>query len=156
MKIHLIAVGKKMPEWINAGYAEFSKRMPPELQINLIEITPSIRNKTTPIEKNIKEEGERIQSAIPANSKLIVLDEKGKNFSSIDLSRKIEGWLPMGQDISLVIGGADGIDPEIKQQADEKWSLSSFTLPHALVRVVVAEQLYRAWSILQGHPYHRE
>jgi len=156
MKVHLIAVGKKMPEWINAGYAEFSKRMPPELQINLIEITPSTRNKSTPIEKNIKEEGERIQSAIPANSKLIVLDEKGKNFSSIDLSRKIEGWLPMGQDISLVIGGADGIDPEIKQQADEKWSLSSFTLPHALVRVVVAEQLYRAWSILQGHPYHRE
>jgi 23S rRNA (pseudouridine1915-N3)-methyltransferase len=156
VKIHLIAVGKKMPKWINTGYAEFSKRMPPELQINLIEITPSTRNKSTTIEKNIKEEGDRIQSAIPANSKLIVLDEKGKNFSSIDLSRKIEGWLPMGQDIALVIGGADGIDPEIKQQADEKWSLSSFTLPHALVRVVVAEQLYRAWSILKGHPYHRE
>jgi 23S rRNA (pseudouridine1915-N3)-methyltransferase len=156
LKVHLIAVGKKMPEWINTGYAEFSKRMPPELQINLIEITPSTRNKSTPIQKNIKEEGARIQSAIPTNSKLIVLDEKGKNFSSIDLSKKIEGWLPMGQDISIVIGGADGIDPEIKQQADEKWSLSSFTLPHALVRVVIAEQLYRAWSILQGHPYHRE
>jgi len=156
MKIHLIAIGKKMPDWINSGYTEFSKRMPPELQINLIEITPSIRNKTTPIEKNIKEEGERIKSAIPTNSILIVLDEKGKNFSSIDLSRKMENWLPMGQDIALIIGGADGIDPEIKQQADEKWSLSSFTLPHALVRVVVAEQLYRAWSILKGHPYHRE
>jgi len=145
-----------MPDWVNSGYAEFSKRMPPELQINLIEITPSIRNKTTPIEKNIKEEGERIQSVIPANSRLIVLDEKGKNFSSIDLSKKMEGWLPMGQDIVLVIGGADGIDPKIKQQADENWSLSSFTLPHALVRVVVAEQLYRAWSILKGHPYLRE
>ena len=156
MKIHLIAVGKKMPEWINNGYTEFSKRMPPELQINLIEITPSTRNKSTPIEKNIKEEGERIQSAIPTNTKLIVLDEKGKDFSSIELSKKIEDWLPMGQDIALVVGGADGIDPDIKQQADEKWSLSSFTLPHALVRVVVAEQLYRAWSILQGHPYHRE
>jgi 23S rRNA (pseudouridine1915-N3)-methyltransferase len=156
LKIHLIAVGKKMPEWINTGYAEFSKRMPPELQINLIEITPSVRNKSTPIEKNIKEEGESIQSAIPANSKLIVLDEKGKYFSSIDLSKKMEGWLPMGQDISIVIGGTDGIDPMIKQQADEKWSVSSFTLPHALVRVVVAEQLYRAWSIMKGHPYHRE
>ena len=156
MKVHLIAVGKKMPEWINSGYAEFSKRMPPELQIDLIEITPSVRNKTTPTEKNIKEEGKRIQSAIPANSRLIVLDEKGKNFSSIALSKKMESWLPMGQDIVLVIGGADGIDPKIKQQADEKWSLSSFTLPHALVRVVVAEQLYRAWSILKGHPYHRE
>jgi len=156
MKVHLIAVGKKMPEWINSGYAEFSKRMPPELQIDLIEITPSVRNKTTPTEKNIKEEGNRIQSAIPANSRLIVLDEKGKNFSSIALSKKMESWLPMGQDIVLVIGGADGIDPKIKQQADEKWSLSSFTLPHALVRVVVAEQLYRAWSILKGHPYHRE
>ncbi len=156
MKVHLIAIGKKMPEWINSGYAEFSKRMPPELQIDLIEITPSVRNKTTATEKNIKEEGKRIQSAIPANSRLIVLDEKGKNFSSIALSKKMESWLPMGQDIVLVIGGADGIDPKIKQQADEKWSLSSFTLPHALVRVVVAEQLYRAWSILKGHPYHRE
>ncbi len=152
MKIHLIAVGKKMPDWINTGYSEFSKRMPPELQINLIEITPSTRNKSTSIEKNIKEEGERIQSAIPDNSKLIVLDEKGKDFSSIALSKEMESWLPMGQDISIVIGGADGIDPVIKQQADEKWSLSSLTLPHALVRVVVAEQLYRAWSIMKGHP----
>jgi len=156
LKIYLIAVGKKMPEWINTGYAEFSKRMPPELQINLIEITPSVRNKSTPVEKNIKEESARIQTAIPANSRLIVLDKKGKNFSSVALSEKMESWLPMGQDISIVIGGADGIDPVIKQQADEKWSLSSFTLPHALVRVVVTEQLYRAWSILQGHPYHRE
>jgi len=156
MKIYLIAVGKKMPEWINAGYSEFSKRMPPELQINLIEITPSTRNKSTSLEKNIKEEGERIQSAIPDNSKLIVLDEKGKDFSSIALSKEMESWLPMGQDISIVIGGVDGIDPVIKQQADEKWSLSSLTLPHALVRVVVAEQLYRAWSIMKGHPYHRE
>ncbi len=145
-----------MPEWINTGYTEFSKRMPPELQINLIEITPSLRKKSTPVEKNIKEEGARIQTAIPANSRLIVLDEKGKIFNSIELSKIIESWLPMGQDISIVIGGADGIDPVIKQQADEKWSLSSFTLPHALVRVVIAEQLYRAWSILQGHPYHRE
>jgi len=156
MRIHLIAVGKKMPEWVNSGFSEFSKRMPPELQINLIEITPSVRNKTTPIEKNIKEEGERIQSAIPSNSRLIVLDEKGKNFSSVDLSKKMESWLPMGQDISIVIGGADGVDNVIKQQAVEKWSLSSLTLPHALVRVVVAEQLYRGWSILKGHPYHRE
>ena len=156
MRIHLIAVGKKMPEWVNSGFSEFSKRMPPELQINLVEITPSVRNKTTPIEKNIKEEGKRIQSAIPSNSRLIVLDEKGKKFSSIELSKKMEEWFPQGQDIAIVIGGADGIDDRIKQQADETWSLSSFTLPHALVRVIVAEQLYRAWSILKGHPYHRE
>ncbi|MFT5425288.1 MAG: 23S rRNA (pseudouridine1915-N3)-methyltransferase [Gammaproteobacteria bacterium] len=156
MRIHLIAVGKKMPEWINSGYTEFSKRMPPEMKINLIEITPSVRNKSTTTEKNIKEEGERIQFAIPSNSRLIVLDEKGKNFSSIELSKQMESWLPMGQDISIVIGGSDGIDPLIIQRADKTWSLSSFTLPHALVRVVIAEQLYRAWSILQGHPYHRE
>ena len=156
MRIHLIAVGKKIPEWVNSGFLEFRKRMPPELQINLIEITPSVRNKTTPIEKNIKEEGKRIHSAIPSNSRLIVLDEKGKNFSSVDLSKIMESWLPMGQDISIVIGGADGVDNVIKQQAVEKWSLSSFTLPHALVRVVIAEQLYRGWSILKGHPYHRE
>ena len=156
MRIHLIAVGKKMPEWVNSGFSEFSKRMPPELQINLVEITPSVRNKTTPIEKSIKEEGKRIQSAIPSNSRLIVLDEKGKKFSSIELSKKMEEWFPQGQDIAIVIGGADGIDDRIKQQANETWSLSSFTLPHALVRVVVAEQLYRGWSILKGHPYHRE
>jgi len=145
-----------MPEWINTGYAEFSKRMPSELQLNLIEVTPSIRNKATPTKNNIKEEGERIQSAIPANSKLITLDEKGKKFSSIDLSKKMQDWLPQGQDIAIIIGGADGIDPIIKQQADETWSLSSLTMPHALVRVFIAEQLYRAWSILKGHPYHRE
>jgi len=144
MKIHLIAVGKKMPEWVNAGFSEFSKRMPPELQINLIEIPPSVRNKAS------------IQSAIPANSKIFVLDGKGKYFSSIELSKKMEAWLPLGQDISLIIGGADGLDDRIKKNADETWSLSSFTLPHALVRVVIAEQLYRAWSILKGHPYHRE
>ena len=145
-----------MPEWVNTGYAEFSKRMPPELQINLIEIPPSVRNKATPTKNNIKEEGERIQSAIPANSKLIILDEKGKKFSSIDLSKKMQDWLPQGQDITIVIGGADGIDPIVKQHAYELWSLSSLTMPHALVRVFIAEQLYRAWSILQGHPYHRE
>ena len=156
MKIHLIAVGKKMPEWVNAGFSEFSKRMPPELQINLIEITPSVRNKATPIEKNIKEEGEHIQSVISASSRLIILDEKGKNFSSIELSKKMEAWLPLGQDISLIIGGADGLDDRIKQSADETWSLSSFTLPHALVRVLIAEQLYRGWSILKKHPYHRQ
>jgi len=156
MKIHLIAVGKKIPEWINTGYSEFSNRMPPELKLNLIELAPSARNKSTPIKKNIKEEGERIQTAIPSNSRLIVLDEKGKNFSSVDLSQKMESWFPMAQDIAIVIGGADGIDPIIKQQADEIWTLSSFTLPHALVRVVIAEQLYRAWSIFKGHPYHRE
>ncbi len=145
-----------MPEWINTGFTEFSKRMPPELQIHLIEISPSVRNKSTTIEKNIKLEGERIQSVIPADSKLIVLDERGKKFGSIELSKKMEVWLPLGQDITLIVGGADGIDSRIKQQADETWSLSSLTYPHALVRVILAEQLYRAWSILKGHPYHRE
>lgn len=156
MRIHLVAVGKKMPEWVDSGFLEFRKRTPPELQVKLVEITPSVRNKTTPVKKNIKEEGERIQSAIPSNSRLIVLDEKGKTHSSIDLSKKMEKWFSQGQDIAIVIGGADGLDPVIKQQADETWSLSSFTLPHALVRVIVAEQIYRAWSILKGHPYHRE
>ncbi len=156
MRVNLIAVGKRMPAWIENGFKEYSKRLPKEFTLHLIEITPAQRKKTTPIEKSIREEIERIKMAVPKNNLVIALDETGKQFSSKTLSKKMEGWIQQAQDISLVIGGADGLGDEFKETADEVWSLSKMTLPHALVRVIVAEQVYRAWSIMTKHPYHRE
>jgi len=154
--LHLIAVGKRMPAWIKEGFAEYNKRLPAELRLNLIEITPAVRGKSDSIKKAIMEENRRIRAAIPKNSLVVAIDEKGRQFNSIQLSKKIASWLQQGRDVSFVIGGADGLDDDFKKSADEIWSLSPMTLPHALVRVIVAEQIYRAWSILKNHPYHRE
>jgi 23S rRNA (pseudouridine1915-N3)-methyltransferase len=156
MRINLIAVGKRMPAWVEDSFKEYSKRLPKELFLHLIEIAPAQRTKATPIEKAIKEEVKRIKTAIPKNNLIIVLDETGKQFSSKTLSKKIEDWIQQAQDISLIIGGADGLGETFKNSANEVWSLSKMTLPHALVRVIVVEQLYRAYSILSNHPYHRE
>lgn len=156
MHLHLIAVGKRMPAWIKEGFAEYNKRLPAELRLNLIEITPAVRGKSDSIKKAIMEENRRIRAAIPKNSLVVAIDEKGRQFNSIQLSKKIASWLQQGRDVSFVIGGADGLDDDFKKSADEIWSLSPMTLPHALVRVIVAEQIYRAWSILKNHPYHRE
>ena len=145
-----------MPAWIKEGFDEYNKRLPPELHLRLIEIPPAIRGKSSSTNKAIKEEDRRIRAVIPEDSLVIALDEKGKQFNSIQLSKKIESWLQQGRDVSLVIGGADGLEDDFKKSADEIWSLSPMTLPHALVRVIVAEQIYRAWTILQNHPYHRE
>lgn len=156
MRINLIAVGKRMPAWVEDSIKEYSKRLPKELTLNLIEIAPAQRTKTTPVDKTIKEEVERIQAAIPKNNLIIVLDETGKQLSSKTLSKKIDDWVQQAQDISMVIGGADGLGEAFKNSANELWSLSKMTLPHALVRVIIAEQVYRAWTIIQNHPYHRE
>jgi 23S rRNA (pseudouridine1915-N3)-methyltransferase len=156
MRINLIAVGKRMPAWVEDSIKEYSKRLPKELTLNLIEIAPAQRTKTTPVDKTIKEEVERIQTAIPKNNLIIALDEKGKQFSSRTLSKKIDDWIQQAQDISLIIGGAEGLGETFKKSSNEVWSLSKMTLPHALVRVIVAEQIYRAWSIISNHPYHRE
>ncbi len=156
MHLHLIAVGKRMPAWIKEGFAEYNKRLPAELRLNLIEITPVVRGKSISVKKAVKEEQKRIHAAIPEDSLMIAFDENGKHINSLQLSKKIESWLLQGQDISFIIGGADGLDDDFKKVADEIWSLSAMTLPHALVRVIVVEQIYRAWTIHQNHPYHRE
>ena len=156
MQLTLLTVGKRMPEWINAGVQEYIKRFPPEFSVKIIEISPGKRGKNTPKEKVIKEEALSILSGIPKNNYVIALDERGKQFDTVTLSKKIETWMQNGMDITFVIGGADGLDSSVTNSADSTWSLSSFTLPHALVRVFLVEQLYRAWSILKNHPYHRE
>ena len=155
MHIHLIAVGSRMPGWVTEGYQEFAKRLPPECRLNLIEIMPGKRSKSADIARAMREEGERMLAAIPKNVAVIALDARGTQWSTEQLSGELKNWLQGGRDIALLIGGPDGLAEDCLKRAQTLWSLSKLTLPHPLVRIVLAEQLYRAWSILQNHPYHR-
>lgn len=156
MKIHLIAVGERMPSWVAQGYQEYAKRLPPECSLHLVEIGLGKRGKNTNIERAIQDEGERMRAAIPRGCRSIALDVQGRLWSTPELARQMEYWMQGGCDVALLVGGPDGLAPECMAQADGMWSLSPLTLPHPLVRIVLAEQLYRAWSVLKGHPYHRE
>jgi 23S rRNA (pseudouridine1915-N3)-methyltransferase len=155
MRIHLLAVGRRMPEWVRTGFAEFAQRLPPECRLELKEIEPGERGKGRDPSRAMTEEGERLLAALPKSAQVIALDERGKEWSSAELAQRLQAWMQDGRDIALLIGGADGLAPEVTARADVRWSLSKLTLPHALVRVLAAEQLYRAWSILKNHPYHR-
>lgn len=155
MKINLVAVGTKMPGWVTQGFEEYSKRLPRECQLQLVEIVPAKRGKNAQPEQWKKDEANRILAAIPENHHVIALEVTGKSWSTEQLSEQMQGWLADGRDVSLIVGGPDGLDQSCLQRADQKWSLSALTLPHPLVRIVLSEQLYRAWTILQNHPYHR-
>ena len=158
MKFRIVAVGHKMPAWINAGFAESAQRMPREARVELIEIKPAAR--TGSGEKSTQHwlviEAERIRAALPARSRKVVLDERGKALATADIARRIERWKQEGDDVAFIIGGADGTARALQQEAEVLLSLSPLTLPHGLCRVLLAEQLYRAVSLLAGHPYHRE
>ena len=156
MQIDLIAVGKRMPAWIETAVKEYTKRLPKNIQFKLIEITPAIRSKNNIATSFKLKEQEKIEAALSSNSLIIALDEKGKSISSKSLADQLQIWIDDQQHVSLIIGGADGLSDSIKNRANQTWSLSGMTLPHGLVRVIVVEQLYRAWTILQNHPYHRE
>lgn len=145
-----------MPAWVNESFEDYNRRLPNSYHIHLKEITPAIRSKNRATVKNIVEEEKKIVSAVPANSMIIALDEKGKQFTSTTLAGNIEKWIQQKQNLCFIIGGADGLAENFKKTADVVWSLSQLTLPHGLARVMVAEQIYRAWSILNNHPYHRE
>lgn len=155
MRIRLLAVGQKMPAWVETGYAEYANRMPPECRLELIELPLAARSKSMAIERAIRQEGERMLAALSGNECLVALDVRGKSWSTEQLSVELSGWLQGGRDVAIVIGGPDGLAPAVLDRAERRWSLSALTLPHPLVRVVVAEQLYRAMSILKNHPYHR-
>ena len=156
MKILLLSVGPKMPGWVMTAFEEYSKRMPRECSIELREIAPAHRGKSGNADRYKTDEAQRIISALPKGAQLVVLDERGKPWTTKQLSQQLDGWMQSGQDVVLVVGGPDGLAPSLLQQAQQKWSLSPLTLPHPMVRILLAEQLYRAWTILQGHPYHRE
>jgi 23S rRNA (pseudouridine1915-N3)-methyltransferase len=155
MKLRILSVGHKMPGWVETGCAEYVKRMPREISIEIIEIKPDKRaaGKNSP---QVQEaEGKRILEAA-GRDYVVVLDERGQQATTLQLADRMKTWLAGGRDIALVIGGADGLHAEVKARADWLWSLSSLTLPHAMVRILLAEQLYRAHSVINNHPYHRE
>jgi 23S rRNA (pseudouridine1915-N3)-methyltransferase len=155
MHIYLIAVGTRMPAWVTSGYEEYARRLPRECSLKLIEIPLSKRRKTQSAEKNRQEEGRVMLAAVPDGATLIALDVRGKTWSTEVLATRLQDWLQAGRNIALLVGGPDGLADECLSRADLRWSLSALTLPHALVRVLLAEQLYRAWTVIQGHPYHR-
>ncbi len=155
MKIHLIAVGERMPGWVQQGYEEYARRLPRECALQLTEIAPGRRGKNADVVRAVRGEGQRMLAAIPKAAKVIALEIGGHSWSTEQLSQQLKKWLGAGSDIALLVGGPEGLSDEARAAASQQWSLSPLTLPHPLVRVIVAEQLYRAWSILNNHPYHR-
>jgi 23S rRNA (pseudouridine1915-N3)-methyltransferase len=155
MKLHILAVGHKMSGWISDGFDEYAKRMPPELRIELREIKPELRSGGRSAESVMAAERTKIEAALPKGARVIALDERGRDWTTMQMAGALPGWQQDGRDVAFIIGGADGLDPEIKARADMLLRISSMTLPHGMVRVLLAEQLYRAWSITQNHPYHR-
>ncbi|MCB1735165.1 MAG: 23S rRNA (pseudouridine(1915)-N(3))-methyltransferase RlmH [Gammaproteobacteria bacterium] len=155
MRIHLIAVGTRMPDWVTAGYEEYAKRMPPECRLELVEIHAGQRGRKLDPARAMQVEGERQLAAIPKGALVIALDERGRNWDTPEIAQRLGGWLGEGRDVALLVGGADGLAPDCRTRADLSWSLSRMVFPHPLVRVILAEQLYRAWSLLNNHPYHR-
>lgn len=157
MKLTVIAVGHRMPDWVDTAFADYAKRMPREMPLQLRALKPAPRPASGGESGRWLEiEAGRIEEALPRDSIRIVLDERGRELTTRELARQLGQWRGEGRDLAFVIGGADGLSPRIKQGAGLLWSLSPLTLPHGLVRVILAEQLYRAFSLLSGHPYHRD
>ena len=144
-----------MPDWVEKGYADYAGRLPRECALNLVEIPAGKRGSHADLTRIVRAEGERLLAAVPTGSRLIALDERGQEWNTVELAEQLSGWLQEGRDVSLLVGGPDGLDAACRERAERRWSLSRLTLPHPLARVVVAEQIYRAWSLLHNHPYHR-
>ena len=155
MQLLVAAVGQRMPNWVNEAWTEYARRMPPGLSLSLREITLAKRGKNADTKRLTAIESKALYQAMPARARVIALDVKGRAWSTEKLAVQLERWMGDGRDVGFMIGGPEGIDPTVLQNADERWSLGPLTLPHPLVRVVLAEQLYRAWTITQNHPYHR-
>jgi 23S rRNA (pseudouridine1915-N3)-methyltransferase len=155
MKLRLIAVGTKMPSWVTEGYQEYARRMPSDMAIELIEIAPGQRGKGRDVARAMQKEGDAMLAAIPSSDYVVALEVLGKTWSTEKLADQMSQWRMNGRDVSLLVGGPEGLDKRCVARADVKWSLSALTLPHPMVRLLLSEQLYRAWSILSNHPYHR-
>jgi 23S rRNA (pseudouridine1915-N3)-methyltransferase len=154
MRMSLVAVGQRMPGWVQQGFSEYALRLRPRLPLQLVEIPAAKRG--ADVQRAMEDEGRRLLGAVRNDDYVVALDERGKARTSIELSQWLGQRLNDGRDLDFLVGGADGFAPEVLQRANERWSLSPLTLPHALVRVVFVEQIYRAVTLLDGHPYHRE
>ena len=155
MRVHLIAVGTRMPSWVVEGYQEYAKRLPRECRLQLTEVPLSKRHKSLTAAQAKQQEGKAMLSALPKDCTVIALDVTGKSWGTEDLASYLGDWLGSGRDVALLVGGPDGLSQSCLDRADQRWSLSALTYPHSLVRIVLAEQLYRAWTLNTGHPYHR-
>jgi len=155
MQINLISVGNRMPGWVQQGYDEYAKRMPKECTLVLKEVMPGKRGKNSDIPRIVRDEGERMINAIPARTHIVTLDIPGKSWTTPELSSAMKRWMESGQNLALMVGGPEGLSDSVRELSNESWSLSRLTFPHPIVRILVAEQLYRAWSLLNNHPYHR-
>jgi 23S rRNA (pseudouridine1915-N3)-methyltransferase len=153
MRFLVVAVGHRMPAWVDAGFAEYAGRMPREARVGLVAIRAALGG--GPVKRALETEGRRILAALPAGCVRVALDERGTLFDTMALARRVTRWREAGRDVAFILGGADGLAEDVRRSADLVWSLSPLTLPHGLARVVLAEQLYRAASILHNHPYHR-
>ena len=155
MRICVVAVGQRVPDWAQVAWDDYAKRFPPELKLELRAVKTEPRASRT-VPAILAAERERIQAQIPKGGHVVALDERGTSLTTVALAARLRDWQLGGQDVALVIGGPDGLDPQFRQEAHERIRLSDLTLPHAMVRVLLVEQLYRAWSVNAGHPYHRE
>ena len=155
MKVRLLTVSHRQPAWVGEGFDEYSKRLPREWAFQLVEVKPEARTSGSTTERVHRAEAERLQAALPKSARVVALDARGKAWTTTELAQQLDRWQHDGRDVAFVIGGADGFDPGFLRGADVRMSLSPLTLPHGLVRIVVVEQLYRAASILRGHPYHK-
>ncbi len=156
MKLWLVTVGHKMPDWITTGFNEYAKRMPREARIELLEIKPEPRTTGKNVAQIMDAEAQRILAALPQNALRIALDEHGMQLTTKQMAQRMQDWMGGGRDVAFIIGGADGLHESVKNSAQQLLALSAMTLPHGMVRVLLAEQLYRAHSLLHNHPYHRE
>ena len=156
MKLWLVAVGQRQPAWADAAYADFAKRFPPEMRLELKAVKAEPRSAGKSAEQLMIAEAGRIDAAIPRGARRVVLDERGMRLTTLQLAQRLQAWQHDGRDVALLVGGPDGLDASLKASADETLRLSDLTLPHAFVRVLLAEALYRAWTVMINHPYHRE
>jgi 23S rRNA (pseudouridine1915-N3)-methyltransferase len=155
VRIHLLAIGTKMPAWVNTGTQEYANRLPSQCQFLIKEIAAEKRTKHSDLQRIRQIEGEKLLAAIPDGSLVLTLDVKGKAWTTEQLATQLDSWMMGGRDVALLVGGPEGLSAACQQRAEQSWSLSPLTFPHPLVRIIVAEQLFRAWSILTNHPYHR-
>ena len=155
MRIRLVSVASRMPRWVEDGYQEYAKRLPAELALELVEIPLATRGKNADIARLMRREGEQMLAAVQPGERIVTLEVTGKPWSTEQLAQELERWRLEARNVNLMVGGPEGLAPEVCARSEQRWSLSPLTLPHPLVRILIGEQIYRAWTLLSGHPYHK-